>query len=140
MQQNDGGPSLPQGIAIQKVNVGPLVLPQDVVAKRIKTWQVDWAGRAQKAVEDSKLELQHLTNQARAHALADSIDSLLASIEAVHAQGETQLHDVILAQVVNVLENMATNETSSGLPRRTQWISLAADTSQEIRHFLEQEE
>ncbi len=84
--------------------------------------------------------MQHLTNQARAHALADSIDSLLASIEAVHAQGETQLHDVILAQVVNVLESMAANETSSGLPRRTQWISLAADTSQEIRHFLEQEE
>ena len=140
MQNNDNGPTLPKGVTIQRVNVGSLALPRDVVQKRIETWQVDWESRAQKAVEDSKLELQHLTNQSRAHALADSIDSLLASIEAVHAQGETQLHDVILAQVVNVLESMATNETSSGLPRRTQWISLAADTSQEIRHFMEQEE
>jgi xylose isomerase len=140
MQNNDNGPTLPKGVTIQKVNVGPLALPDEVVRKRIETWQVDWESKAQKAIEDSKLELQHLTNQARAHALADSIDSLLASIEAVHAQGETQLHDVILAQVVNVLESMAANETSSGLPRRTQWISLAADTSQEIRHFLEQEE
>ncbi len=140
MQQNDDGPTLPKGITIKSVGVGALGLPPHVVTKRIDTWQVEWEGRAQKAIEASKLDLQHLTNQSRAHALADSIDSLLASIEAVHAQGETQLHDVILAQVVNVLESIATNETSSGLPRRTQWISLASDTSQEIRHFLEQEE
>ena len=140
MQTTDNGPTLPKGVTIQRVNVGALALPRHVVQKRIETWQVDWESRAKKAVEDTQLELQHLTNQSRAHALADSIDSLLASIEAVHAQGETQLHDVILAQVVNVLEAMATNETSSGLPRRTQWISLASDTSQEIRHFMEQEE
>jgi regulator of protease activity HflC (stomatin/prohibitin superfamily) len=140
MQTNDDGPTLPKGITIKGVGVGALGLPPDVVKKRIDTWQVEWESRAHEAVEDSKLQLQQLTNQARAHALADSIDSLLASIEAVHAQGETQLHDVILAQVVNVLESMATSESSSGLPRRTQWISLASDTSQEIRHFLEQEE
>ena len=140
MQTNDNGPTLSKGITIKSVGVGALGLPEDVVTKRIQTWEVDWASRAQQAVEDSQLQLQQLTNQARAHALADSIDSLLASIEAVHAQGETQLHDVILAQVVNVLESIATTEPSSGLPRRTPWISLAADTSQEIRHFLEQEE
>lgn len=142
MQTNDSGPTLPKGITIKGVGVGALGLPKepDVVGKRIESWQGEWESKAQQAVEDSKLQLQQMTNQARAHALADSIDSLLAGIEAVHAQGETQLHDVILSQVVNVLEAMTTNETSSGLPRRTQWLSLAADTSQEIRHFLEQEE
>lgn len=142
MQTNDTGPTLPKGITIKGVGVGALGLPTepDVVGKRIDSWRVEWASRAQQAIEDSQLQLHQLTNQARAHALADSIDSLLAGIEAVHAQGETQLHDVILAQVVNVLENIATTETISGLPRRTQWISLASDTSQEIRHFLEQEE
>ena len=72
--------------------------------------------------------------------MADSLDGLLSSIEAVQTQGQGgQLHEVILSQLTQSLEAMLTNHAFGELPQRTQLLTLAADTSHELRRFMEGE-
>ncbi len=142
MQTGEDGPTLPRGITIAGIGVGGLELPPDVVTKRLETWQVDWQSRAQKDIADGTLQTQRQVNIARARALSESIDGLLDSIDAIQTEGpgHSQLHEVILSQLSQTLEAIAASQTLGGLPRRAQMVSLAADTSDEIRRFLEQEE
>ena len=139
-QTSDDGPTLPKGVTIAGVGVGGLTLHKDVVTKRLATWQVEWEGQATKSIAEGDLETQRLVNRARARAVADSLDGLLSSIEAVQTQGQGgQLHEVILSQLTQSLEAMLTNHAFGELPQRTQLLTLAADTSHELRRFMEGE-
>ena len=139
-QTSDDGPTLPKGVTIAAVGVGGLKLPDEVVIKRLETWQVEWLGRATRNLADGDLTTQRLVNRARARAVVDSLDGLLGSIEAAQAQGQGgQLHEVILSQLTQTLEAMLTNQPLSELPQRTQLLTLAADTSDELRRFMEGE-
>jgi regulator of protease activity HflC (stomatin/prohibitin superfamily) len=139
-QTSDDGPTLPKGVTIAGVGVGGLKLPDDVVTKRLATWQVEWQKRESKALADAAIETQRRVNQARAHALADSIEGLLASIDNMQATSQTQLHEVILSQLAETLEALAASQALGGLPQQSQWLSLADDTSREMRRYLEGEE
>ena len=140
LQEADDGPTLPRGITIAGVGIGALEVDPGVRNKRLATWQVKLQSRATQALAEGDIETQRLINQARTHVLSESIDNLLSSIETMQAQGQIQLHEAILSQLIAALESMATSQSLGNLPNQTHWLSLAADTSQELRDILEQEE
>lgn len=141
MQTSEDGPTLPKGVTIASVGVGGVELPEDVVTKRLGTWQVEWHSQATDDIAVATIETQRLVNRARARAVADSIDSLLSSIETVQAQGQGgQLHEVILQQLTKSLETVLTKQVISDLPQRAQLMNLASSTSHELRRALERGE
>ncbi|MBP8949334.1 MAG: hypothetical protein KBG73_10865 [Candidatus Promineofilum sp.] len=141
MQTSEDGPTLPKGVTIASVGVGGVELPEDVVTKRLGTWQVEWHSQATGDIAVATIETQRLVNRARARAVADSIDSLLSSIETVQAQGQGgQLHEVILQQLTKSLETVLTKQVISDLPQRAQLMNLASSTSHELRRALERGE
>ena len=141
LQTSEDGPMLPKGVTIANVGVGSLTLPDDVVTKRLATWQVEWNSQATGHIAVATIETQRLVNRARARAVADSIDSLLSSIETMQAQGQGgQLHEVILQQLTKSLETVLTKQVISDLPQRAQLMNLASTTSHELRRALERGE
>ena len=141
LQASEDGPTLPKGVTIASVGVGGLELPDEVVIQRLATWQVEWQSRATSDRAAGAIETQRLVNQARARAVADSIDSLLSSIEAVQVQGQGgQLHEVVLQQLTKSLETILTKQVLADLPQRGQLLSLTSDTARELRRVLEQGE
>ena len=141
MQTSEDAPTLPKGVTIASVGVGGVELPEDVVTKRLGTWQVEWHSQATGDIAVATIETQRLVNRARARAVADSIDSLLSSIETVQAQGQGgQLHEVILQQLTKSLETVLTKQVISDLPQRAQLMNLASSTSHELRRALERGE
>ena len=141
LQTSEDGPTLPKGVTIANVGVGSLTLPDDVVTKRLATWQVEWNSQATGHIAVATIETQRLVNRARARAVADSIDSLLSSIETMQAQGQGgQLHEVILQQLTKSLETVLTKQVISDLPQRAQLMNLASTTSHELRRALERGE
>ena len=144
LQEAEDGPTLPKGITITGVGIGALEVDKDplndVRTKRLATWQVKLQSRAKQALAEGDIETQRLINQARTHVLSESIDNLLSSIETMQAHGQIQLHEAILSQLVATLESMAASQSFGGVPNQGHWLSLAADTSRELRDILEQEE
>ena len=144
LQEAEDGPTLPKGITITGVGIGALEVDKDplndVRTKRLATWQVKLQSRAKQALAEGDIETQRLINQARTHVLSESIDNLLSSIETMQAHGQIQLHEAILSQLIATLESMAASQSMGSVPNQTHWLSLAADTSRELRDILEQEE
>lgn len=140
MQGSEEGPTLPKGITFASVSVGGLELLPDVVTKRLDSWQSEWHARATRTIAEGDLETQRLIHQARAHVLTESIDGLLASIEAIQANSPSQMHELIVTQFIEALETISSGQIVNTMPQSTQLLSLASDTTREMRDVLEREE
>ncbi len=140
MQQGEEKQVLSRGIELLGVGVGPLELPEEVLAKRIATWQVAWNNRVAHEMITGDLEAQRLYQEARARAQVENIENLLTSIEVIRQQSQAELHEVVMNRLVEVLEALSASRALSQAAPRTQLAGLASTTSRELRQIMERKE
>lgn len=140
-QQGDSDfQSLSKGIDIVGVGIGPLELPDDVIAKRLTTWQVAWRNRISQESISADIEAQRLYNQARARAQVENIENLLTSIEAMRKQSGIALHEVVMLRLMEILEAISASRTMVPMASRAAMVSLASEAAGELRQALTQDE
>lgn len=140
-QQGEGQlQSITRGIEIISVGVGALELPEDVQAKQISSWQVEWQTRTAQALAAGRLEAERVHQRARARAQVEGIENLLVSIEAMRSESEAQLHEVVMMRLVEVLEAARTNKALEGSAARPLMLSVASEASAELRSALDNEQ
>lgn len=132
--------TLPKGIEIMGVGVGPLELPADVTDKRLTTWQIEWKNRISQEVISGDIEAQRLYQQARARAQVENIENLLTSIEAMRQQSGIELHEVVMLRLMEILEALSATRALTPIASRAAMSNLAAEASSELRQALSQEE
>jgi len=139
-QQSDDNPqTLSKGIEVVGVGVGPLQLPEDVTAKRLSTWQVDWQNRISHEVVSGDIEAQRLYQQARARAQVENIENLLLNIEAMRRQGGVELHEVVMLRLMEVVEAISSDRALTPGAPQTALKSLAAEATNELRSAMSME-
>lgn len=139
-QTDDHLQTLSRGIEIVGVGVGPLELPDDVTAKRLSTWQVEWQNRITQEVISGDIEAQRLYQQARARAQIENIENLLLNIEAMRRQSGVELHEVVMLRLMEVVETISANKSLSKPSAPPSLADLAAEASSELRLALEKDE
>lgn len=140
-QQIDGEfQTLPRGIEILGVGIGPLELPVDVADKRLTSWQIEWKNRISQEVISGDIEAQRLYQQARARAQVENIENLLTSIEAMRKQSGIELHEIVMLRLMEILEALSATRTLTPIATRTAMSNLAAEASSELRQALGQGE
>lgn len=139
-QQSDDTPqTLSKGIEIVGIGVGPLELPDDVTAKRLSTWQVDWQNRVSHELISGDIEAQRLYQQARARAQVENVENLLLNIEAMRRQGGVELHEVVMLRLMEVVEAISSDRSlTPGAPQNA-LRSLAAEATSKMRSALDME-
>lgn len=140
MQEGESAQTLSRGIEITGVGVGPLELPEEVVQKRITTWQVVWQNKIAHELVGGDIEAQRLYQEARARAQVENIETLLTSIETIRQQSQAELHEVVMTRLVEVLEALSASRTLSQAGPRAQLPGLASLTSRELRQIMESED
>lgn len=133
LQQQPGQlQTLSRGIELLGVGVGAIELPEDVSAKRITTWQVGWQNRVSQQLVRADIDAQRLYGQARAQAQIENIENLLQSIEAMRRQNETELHEVIMKRLLQVLQAMSSEKLADRMttppPSLTNLVTDASTT------------
>lgn len=139
-QGDDEWQTLPRGIEILGVGVGLPQLSQDVLEKRLTTWQVEWQNRVREEQITGDIESQRLFHRARARAQIENIENLLVSIDAMHQQNPVELHEVVMNRLMSVLEHMSADRALDPLATRPMLISLAQEVTSEMRTVLEKNE
>lgn len=139
-QQSDDNPqTLSKGIEIVGVGVGPLELPDDITAKRLSTWQVDWQNRVSHELISGDIEAQRLYQQARARAQVENIENLLLNIEAMRRQGGVELHEVVMLRLMEVVEAISSDRSLTPGAPHSALKSLAAEATTKMRSALDME-
>ena len=131
---------LPRGIEITGVGVGAFQLPDDVLNKRIDTWQVGLANRMSREKMAGELEAQKLFQQARVQAQVENIEKLLTSIDLMRLQGGTELHEVVMLRLMEMAEAMSANLAVRRLDKGGHLIQLSAEAAGELRQALGRDE
>lgn len=132
--------TLPRGIEITGVSVGGLQLSEDVTAKRISTWQVNWQNQIAREMVAGDLEAQKVFQLARARAQMESIEQLLSSIESMRQQTGIELHEVVMLRLMEIAEAMSANMALRRLDRHGEMIRLSAEAASELRQALGRDE
>lgn len=130
----------PLGIEILGVGVGALKPPPEVMEQRLSTWQVQWEAKAamQRATGDA--EAARLVRQARARAQIDIIENLVQSIESMRTQTNTELHEIVMARILNVMEQAVSDQSVQAIIPPQLLSSLTAGATEELRSSLNQPE
>ncbi len=136
-QRGDQFQTLPQGIEILGVGIGPPQLPDDVIQKRVSSWQVDWRNKIDQEMTAGAIEAQQMYQKARAQAQVENIEKLLLSIEAMRRQSGVELHEVFVRQLLEVLESSASAVAAMPLASRAVIFNIAGDAAQELRKALQ---
>lgn len=139
-QGDDEHQTLSRGIEIVNVGVGLPKLSEDVLEKRLATWQVEWQNRVRQERMAGEIGANRLFQQARARAMIENIENLLVSIDSMQQQNRAELHEVVMSRLITVLEGMSADKTLDPLSTRPLMISLAQETSEEMRTVLERQE
>ncbi len=127
----------PQGIEIVNAGVGPLKPPDEVVEQRIMSWVAGWDAKAKQEEAAGQAEAARLVNQARAQAQIEIIENLVQSIEAMRSQGDTDLHEVVMLRLLEVMDKAAADETVNNILPQPLLASLATEATNQIRATLE---
>jgi regulator of protease activity HflC (stomatin/prohibitin superfamily) len=139
-QGTDEQQSLSRGIEILGVGVGALQLSDEVLEKRLQTWQVEWQNRATQERVTGEIESHRLFHQARARAQIENVENLLISIDAMHQQSQAELHEVVMMRLMEVLETMSAEKTLDSMVTRPLLTSLAQEATSEMQTVLERSE
>jgi hypothetical protein len=139
-QGNDEHQTLSRGIEILNVGVGLPKLAEDVLAKRLSTWRVEWQNRVQHERMAGEIEANRLFQQARARAMIENIENLLVNIDAMQQQNRAELHETVMTGLITVLEGISADKTLDPLATAPLMISLAQETSAELRNVMERKE
>ncbi len=128
---------LPKGIDIVSVGIGPLQLAENVIAKRLSTWQVEWQNRISQEMISGDIEAQRLYQQARARALVENIENLLLSIEAMRQQSGIELHKIVMMRLMDAVEAVSADRALTQVLPETEMKSLVSEVTSELRSALE---
>ena len=136
-QRGEDKQVLSPGIEIVGVGVGPVGLPDEVLRKRVTTWQVAWQNRILQEGMSGDLEAQRLYQEARARAQVENVSNLLMSIETIRQQSQAGLQEVVMTRLIEVLESMAAGRALRQLEPRARANNLAALTAHELQELME---
>lgn len=139
-QGDDEHQTLSRGIEIISVGVGLPKLSDDVLAKRLSSWQVEWQNRVRQERVTGEIEANRLFQQARARAMIENIENLLVSIDAMQQQNRAELHEAVMSRLITVLEGISADKTLDPLSTQPLMISLAQETSEEMRSVMDRKE
>lgn len=130
----------PLGIEIMSVGVGALQPPPEVMAQRLKTWQTHWEAKAATQRVTGDAEAARLVRQARARAQLDIIENLVQSIESMRTQTDTELHEIVMLRILDVMEQAVSDESVHAIVPRKLLSNLTAEASEELRSSLDNPE
>jgi hypothetical protein len=139
-QGADEQQSLSRGIEIKNVGVGALQLSDEVLEKRLQTWQVEWQNRAAQERHTGKIESDRVFQQARARAQIENIENLLISIDTMHQQSQAELSEVVTTRLMEVLEKVSADKTLGPMATRPLLTSLAQEATSEMQTVMERSE
>ena len=140
MQEDEEVQTLPTGIEILGVGIGSLKLPEEVTAKRLSTWQVQWQNRVAAENITGDIEAYRQYQEALAQAQAENVEKLLLSIDRMRRESGYELHDVITLRLVEIAEAISASRMLEPMASRTSIKSLADEVSVELRKSLQQGE
>lgn len=125
------------GIEIIGVGVGTLEMPEEVVGRRLESWQVEWQSRAARELAGADVETLRVLQQARAKAQIDIIENLLQNIDLMRNQTESELHENVMLRLIEVLEMAAANSSIQTIVPRSLITGLTGEASSQIKQALE---
>ncbi len=132
--------TLSKGMEILSVSIGPVELPDEVIEKRVSTWQVEWQNRVSQELISGDIEAQRLYQQARARAQVENIENLLTSIEAMRRQTGVELHEAVMRQVMEILESLSAVRSLGPANSRAAVGALASEASEGLRLVMGDED
>lgn len=102
---------LPMGIQIISVSIGNLQPPPEVMEQRLANWEAEWEAKTHEELVTGDVEAQRLIMQARKRAQVDIIESLVQSIESMHADENAELRDLVMMRIFEVMDQAVTDDS-----------------------------
>ena len=107
---------LENGVEIVAVELGDVLLPEDVRQQRIANWQADWQRQAQVALAQGDAGALQRLEEARTAAELAFVRQIMAAIEQNPPTGSWRLTDVVNLAALQALEGGAGEMPSQLLP------------------------
>jgi hypothetical protein len=126
-----------QGVDLIGVGVGHLELPPQVREQRIRVWQMGWEQKIKVREGMGQAEVLRRVKQARARAQIEIITRILESIDAMRHLEDTNLSEIIMLRMIEVLEETAQDSTIRNLFPKQVVSKLVLGASSEMRQLLD---
>jgi regulator of protease activity HflC (stomatin/prohibitin superfamily) len=125
-----------RGIELLGVGIGHLRPPVQIKEQRVRSWQAGWERRIKVQEGIGRAEALRRVKQTRARAQIEIINNILESIDAMRLAEDTNLSEIIMLRMIEVLEETAQDAMVRKLFPEQVISKLVMDASSEMRQLL----